>query len=157
MTKDGAVVNNARSDDFNFRDLLFIVGIDMINEFSTGFRNSGCDLNKLLKPEENGSIIPSGGRGGGGGCLKRSMLKSPKSKMVALHSVTLSIILVKSPGHPSDYTGFLYTYPTSNGFVLESFISTQMHSIASFSRSNLRLTLFSIDLWTYRARPVCKG
>ena len=42
-------------------------------------------------------------------------------------------------------------------FVLESFISSQMHSIASVSRSNLRLTLFSIDLWTYRARPVCKG
>ena len=62
-----------------------------------------------------------------GGCLKRSMLKSPKSKLFALQSVALYIILTKSSGHPWDNAGFLYTYPTSNGFVLESFISTQMH------------------------------
>ena len=64
-----------------------------------------------------------------GGCLKRSMLKSPRSKMFVLLSVTLSVMFIKSSGQPWDDTGFLYTYPTSNVF-LESFISTQMHSIA---------------------------
>ena len=39
---------------------MFVAGIDVINECSTGFRNSGCLLYKLLKPEEGGSIIPSG-------------------------------------------------------------------------------------------------
>ena len=38
---------------------MFIVGIDVINECSTGFRNSGCLIYKLLKPEDGGSIIPS--------------------------------------------------------------------------------------------------
>ena len=38
---------------------MFIVGIDVINECSTGFCNSGCLLYKLLKPEEGGSVIPS--------------------------------------------------------------------------------------------------
>ena len=39
---------------------MFIVGINVINECSTGFRNSGCLLYKLLKPEEGGITIPSG-------------------------------------------------------------------------------------------------
>ena len=53
MTKDGTVVTN-------FRDLWFIVGINVIGECCTRFRNSGCLLNKLLKPEEGGGTVPSG-------------------------------------------------------------------------------------------------
>ena len=40
---------------------MLIVGINVISECSTRFRNSGCLVYKLLKPKEGGSIIPSGG------------------------------------------------------------------------------------------------
>ena len=80
--------------NFNLRDLWFIVGINVINECSSGFRNSGCLFYDLLKPEEGGTTIPSGR------CLKRSMLKSLRSKMLALPSATLSIVFMKSSGHP---------------------------------------------------------
>ena len=76
------------------------------------------------------------------GCLKRLILKSLKSSMFSL----FSIMFITSSDHSSDDAGYLYTYPTSNGFVLESVILTQMHSIVFISRSHLRLTLFSIDL-----------
>ena len=87
-----------------------------------------------------GDVIPSKG------CLKRLILKSPKSSMFSLFSVTFSIIFINSSDHSRDDTEFLYRYPTGNGFVLESDISTQKHSIVFISRSDLQLTLFSIDL-----------
>ena len=81
-----------------------------------------------------------------GGCLKRLILKSPKSSMFLFFSVNLSIVLINSSDHSRDDAGFLYMYPASNGFVLESVTSTQIHFIVFILRSDLRLTLLSIDL-----------
>ena len=89
-------------------------------------------------------------------CLKRLLLKSPKSKMFTLLSVAIFIVPIIQQAIPEMVQDFC-THPTINGFVLESVISTQKHFIASMSKSDLRLTLFPIDLWTYRAGPVCKG
>ena len=66
--------------------------------------------------------------------------------MLLLFSVTLSVMFIKSSDHTRDDAGFLYNYPTSNGFVLESVISTLINSIVFISKSYLCLTLFSIDL-----------
>ena len=87
MTKDGTMVTN------DFRDLWFIVGINVISECCTGFRNSGCLLYELLKTEEGGNTTPSGR------LFEEISVESPISKMLALLSVTLSIMFINSSGH----------------------------------------------------------
>ena len=116
------------SNYFHFRDLWFIVGINIISD-ALDLVTLVASSTSCSSPKRELILFQAGG------CLKRSMF--------VFLSITLSIMFIKSSNHSWDDGEFLYTCPTSNSFVLQSVISIQMHSTASISRSILRLTLFS--------------
>ena len=146
VTEDSTMITNAGFDYSEF-DTGFSVGVNVINECCTRFLDFSCLFHQLIKTKEESNIIPC-----------RGLLEVVNFEIIwTLNAFRCFIRHVYTFSGPFlIWCRFLYTYLASNGFVLDSVTSTQMNSV-SISRSDLRINLFSVKLWTYRARPVCKG